>query len=60
MGVTIGRFIIHLTCPWGDWLIGLEYIPKVELDAIKYKGGMFSLGIFIMRFDYLVNLKKEE
>ena len=50
----------YFTGPNDDWLIGTEHISLIELPELNYKGGMFSIGIFIFRIDFLINEQKEE
>lgn len=46
------------TFPQDEWLIGMEFVPELELtfaDGVSYTGAMFSVGFFIFRIDYLIN-----
>lgn len=48
-----GKFLFGLTPPWSDWLIGMEYIPRVTINiGEEVTGSMFSIGILIFRLDY--------
>jgi len=42
------------TWPHEDWLLGLEYIPVVEMEGIEFVGSIFSIGLFLFRIDFLI------
>jgi hypothetical protein len=54
------RVLFEWTFPWDDWLVGVEYIPELELTELEWVGSVFSIGILIFRVDFLLHKANEE
>ena len=56
----LDNILFYWTLPSDDWLIGLEFIPLVELkdEDREFSGSIFAIGIGICRLDFLISNKQ--